>query len=264
MFCGKCGTQVENGARFCPSCGTPVEAQPAAQVNQYEAYEPAAASVQPTTGKYSHKLVGAIACAVVVVIVIVGAILIFGGSGKPDTVTEKYLSALFDFNYGELNKYSAINMDAAMQELFAYDDSISQGIMDYYGTTNIKKLFEGPIKTQMIQGLKDQFGNNYSIRITVTDTTDLTKSQVNSMISDLRTSLEDSDISNPDKIIKTSSIKAICRVSSTVTIKGSEDSDSQTINLYCAKMGGKWKVLDTENSYFANILSRSLFGSLNF
>ena len=29
-FCGKCGTQVGEGEKFCPNCGAPIEAAPAA------------------------------------------------------------------------------------------------------------------------------------------------------------------------------------------------------------------------------------------
>ncbi|MBR6108208.1 MAG: zinc ribbon domain-containing protein [Clostridia bacterium] len=30
-FCGKCGTQVGEGEKFCPNCGAPIEAAPAAE-----------------------------------------------------------------------------------------------------------------------------------------------------------------------------------------------------------------------------------------
>lgn len=36
-FCGKCGTQLENGVAFCPNCGTPV--QNAAQQPNQQAYQ---------------------------------------------------------------------------------------------------------------------------------------------------------------------------------------------------------------------------------
>lgn len=29
MFCGNCGTELREGARFCPGCGAPVEDQKA-------------------------------------------------------------------------------------------------------------------------------------------------------------------------------------------------------------------------------------------
>jgi uncharacterized membrane protein len=39
-FCGNCGTQVQDGVKFCPSCGKAVEAAPAGQTppvqNQYQ------------------------------------------------------------------------------------------------------------------------------------------------------------------------------------------------------------------------------------
>ena len=43
-YCGKCGTKVDEGVKFCPSCGNPMEApapeqqaQPAGDQNDFSA-----------------------------------------------------------------------------------------------------------------------------------------------------------------------------------------------------------------------------------
>ena len=40
MFCPKCGTQLEDGARFCPTCGRQVNGAPAAQPEPVSAPQP--------------------------------------------------------------------------------------------------------------------------------------------------------------------------------------------------------------------------------
>ena len=39
MFCGHCGSEVKDGARFCPGCGAPVAAGAAAAAQPQQAYQ---------------------------------------------------------------------------------------------------------------------------------------------------------------------------------------------------------------------------------
>ena len=74
MFCAKCGAQIKVGVNFCSSCGETVTGQGT------DRFAPPIPNNngQPAE-KISHKKIGMIACAVVLLIVAIGAIAIFGG-----------------------------------------------------------------------------------------------------------------------------------------------------------------------------------------
>lgn len=40
-YCGKCGTKVDEGVKFCPSCGNPMEAPAPEQQAQTQQAQPA-------------------------------------------------------------------------------------------------------------------------------------------------------------------------------------------------------------------------------
>jgi hypothetical protein len=245
MFCGKCGAQVNDSERFCGSCGAEMNNQPQVQY-----------SAQPTYGeekpkKSKNKLIGFIACALVAVLVIVGAVAIFGRSEKPEIVVEKYLNASLEFDFKEIEKYSAINIEAALTAALASsylsESEIAERLMDEYGTTNIRKIYEGSLKEQAQENMRDEFGIDYTLTVKVSGTSDLSESEMNRQIESLRDSFEDSNI-NPDDLIKLNKIKDMCRVRGNVTIEGSDDEDTQTFELLCVKMDGKWKVLGNPSS----------------
>ena len=80
MFCRKCGTQADAGAKFCGSCGEIVAQQPPDQTTQITASLPQE-NGQPSK-KSNHKKIGMIACAVVLLVVIIGVVAIFSQSGN--------------------------------------------------------------------------------------------------------------------------------------------------------------------------------------
>ena len=51
-FCGKCGAQLNDGAKFCPSCGAPTGSEQAQQQTyqqpQQQAYAPVQSDAQQT------------------------------------------------------------------------------------------------------------------------------------------------------------------------------------------------------------------------
>ena len=112
MFCGKCGTQVENSEKFCGSCGAVSNQQPVVQTNQANQ-----TMVTQTPKATNNRLIGIIACAVVLVIVIIGAVAIFGGGG----LSGKYVSTQQTNNVGDRNyiQFSGGN------KVFVYDHGLS-------------------------------------------------------------------------------------------------------------------------------------------
>ena len=74
MFCGKCGARSESGIKFCSSCGEAVQGRPSIHTSQSTASQTANNQLAKKT---NHRLVGLIACAAVLLIVIIGVIAIF-------------------------------------------------------------------------------------------------------------------------------------------------------------------------------------------
>ena len=84
MFCGKCGTQNEEGVMFCANCGEPLSSE--TQTEQ----------VAPTPKKpaMSTKTIGMIAVGVAAAIVVIIIASIFMGGGSASSVAEKFVKAV--------------------------------------------------------------------------------------------------------------------------------------------------------------------------
>jgi len=93
-FCGKCGSQINEGAKFCKGCGASTSPHPVpqpeyhpikqpAQQLAYKPYQstPAYQSGSQANNRTSNKMVGIIACSAVAIIVIISIILISNGGG---------------------------------------------------------------------------------------------------------------------------------------------------------------------------------------
>lgn len=80
MFCRKCGAQIDTGMRFCSSCGEVVSGEPTTPTNQFTVSSPS--DNGQFAPKVNHKKIGMAACAIVLLIVIIGAIVIFTQSGN--------------------------------------------------------------------------------------------------------------------------------------------------------------------------------------
>jgi len=79
-FCGKCGASLESGGEFCSKCGTRSDSfneQPTSQQMPLGGYENRATK---PPNKSNHRLIGLIACALVVIVAIVGVASVFGGN----------------------------------------------------------------------------------------------------------------------------------------------------------------------------------------
>ena len=92
MFCGKCGTQIPDGAAFCPSCGNTAGAQ-----------APVTNEVQQQVNAVPKKKVNLIAVGAIAAIVVAIAIILIcvfagggAGAGSPEALVEKYLDAYID------------------------------------------------------------------------------------------------------------------------------------------------------------------------
>ena len=84
MFCGKCGSEIQDGLRFCPNCGSSTDGQqmqqPAPQVQQ--PVQQVQYVQQPPEKKGKGKMVLIVVIALVVIVGVVGA---FGSGGSKGT-----------------------------------------------------------------------------------------------------------------------------------------------------------------------------------
>ncbi len=117
-FCGKCGAENDNNAKFCQKCGAPLVTQeaPKAAVNNTVAdnnYAGAAAAPKSAM-KISPKLIGAICAGVVVFIAIIFAVL----NSKPTINLDKYIKFEVTGYDGYGRAYVSVDWDA-IEEKYA-------------------------------------------------------------------------------------------------------------------------------------------------
>jgi len=171
MFCGKCGTQIPDGAGFCPSCGNATGAQTAAANNTTQVVTEA-----PKKKVSTNTIIGIVAVAAVVVALAIILISIFAGgsagSGSPEAAVENYVEATFDFDIDKLlecihedivnrtadEEYDG-DVDALKEELQEVLD-MSKGMMgdaefdyDIIDSTDIK----GDDLDELTEDFKDEF-----------------------------------------------------------------------------------------------------------
>ena len=76
MYCGKCGSQISDGAKFCHVCGNPTQQSEPAAAPVYTAAQQKAPAPKKQPDK---KLIGIVAAAVALVLVVVLIVSLFGG-----------------------------------------------------------------------------------------------------------------------------------------------------------------------------------------
>ena len=247
MFCGKCGNQIEDDAKFCGFCGE-VMTQSSTPVMQE-------VSVSPVVGKVTQKKKNfgiRIASLLVLVAIFIGAFVFIVQTGKPEVVTKKYMTAALEFDYDKVSKYSAIDMNALLKRLFSIsflsESEMAEKLKEEFGTTNIKKIYEGQLKEATLKEFEREFGENYSIEVDITSRMNLSESEMNREIDSIKEMFENeftdtvSDIS-VDDFLNTNKIKEMCYVFGEVSISGMGDTENNSFQLICVKIGSKWKVL---------------------
>ena len=165
MFCSKCGAKNDAGTRFCPSCGAsmggqhPVQAHIPATRQSSQAYRyptsPPGEHRQTSLG-ISNKNVGIIACAVVLLAIVIGAIIIItpGGShdravvGKWEVVESLFSSSgtfLYEFRRngrGTTSSEFSYDRDVILEEEeFTWGSDKDGRIWMQFGESDIYKIW---------------------------------------------------------------------------------------------------------------------------
>lgn len=157
MFCANCGNQIADGAKFCASCGAATEAAPQneapaqqAAPQQFTPTQQYAPAQQSAPKASSDKKIGMIAAGIVAVIVVILAVLIFGGRG-PKATANKFLKATFNGNAKQVVSVMPKKLVKAMIEddyhgdkkdmLEDLDDSLDE-MLDYFDEMDLKYKFK--------------------------------------------------------------------------------------------------------------------------
>ena len=142
MFCGKCGTQVNDGVKFCPGCGAALgnpEASEAVQPTPQPVVQPTPQQVYipetqaPKEGKISNKKLRIAIIAVILLGAIVGAYFLFFGSNGPTDVLDKLFEAHEEHDVDIMidEVYADITLDSYIDAYSIVEDAMDDAIYSW-------------------------------------------------------------------------------------------------------------------------------------
>lgn len=231
LFCTNCGAQLPEETNTCPNCNTVVEAAPVAAEAPAaeEKKEAKKIDLSDTVAKVmafikkNPVVSGLIAGGVVlvlVVLIVLGAVL---GSVKGYEKTLKNYTKMLkgDVTYESIEAMAPEAYWDYMEEEYELDLK-----------EQVEELLEEDYLEEMKEELEDDYGKNFRVSYKVTDEDELDKDDLN----DIRDSLKEKyDI--PKK-----SVTKGYELEVEFSIKGSEDEDSDEMDLTVIKIDGKWYI----------------------
>ena len=273
MFCKNCGNQIPDGVAFCAACGTPVTAAPAAPAAPvapvapeaaygYAAAAPAAPAAAPAGNAFvaffTRRWAGikafvlsaknalikliAIICAAVIVLGLMIALLA-GSSAK--SVAKKYIQASFDGDAKQMMSLMAGKMKQYYEKEYWDDEDDAfeelEDLADEYDIDadidNFSQYYKVMKKVAKAER-EEEYGKKAKLKLEIKEVDEMNSKELRT-VKELYESSEDmEDYINPDKI------KKGVIVTIHYYINGSEDSDTDDIDVVVVKYGGSWKVLD--------------------
>lgn len=260
MFCQNCGSEVEDGSKFCGVCG----ASMAEEGTSGTAGTGGVAGVASNLAKNKGTLIKAGAGLAVIALIGVGAVLFLGnGYKKPvdevvkllnrqDTNVENYINAAFPPFVGNAYKECL--------DIFSDMDEVQDTLDELEDEFDIA-----------FEELEDEYGDHLKFKYTIEDKEELSKkelSEIRSFLKDVRDLLDqqagkdsylyemledelssksmkqyEQMVSDLVKNLRELKVTKGYAVEITVTLKGSYDEDEEDLECCLVKINGKWCIL---------------------
>lgn len=211
-FCENCGAEMEDNQVVCPNCGNGAEEVKAEEVKVEEPVNTTetngAKAAMSPENLKKYGIIGGIAVAVIVILAIIINIL---GSGWKKPI-DNYFKGM---QKGNLKTYEK-----------AYPDFINE-----------KRDLDDDDMDEMKEHLEDEYGEKIKITYKVTKKENIKKDDLKKVQEYIEKQYDEDVKISAGKEVK---VKA--------TIKGKDDSDTDTNKMYVYKINGKWKLFDVSPS----------------
>lgn len=226
MYCGKCGSEINNGVTFCPNCGEQLIKEYI--IKNSEGKKP----VKQISGK---KLKIIIPIVVIAIIAVVAIVLIQNNSG--------YEKVVEDF-------YKAVET----QDITLMKSTLAQYWIDYQTADYDTDEYLNDDIENIIEDIIDDAdcGDNIEIlSCTITGEKKATKDDLIALKDNIYAWYAYYVYSEDDF---NSSVRDACVVTVRVKVKGNEDADIITSEMLVIKENGKWKIVlgSLNNSFYSN------------
>ena len=200
MFCGMCGAENKEGAKFCEKCGAPInKGQKRDEINATN----------------QNKKVGMIAVAVLAVVIVVALFSLFGGRGYESTVKE-YFNATMD---GDAK--AVVNLiPKKVMEKELKNEGYDEDEMDMFIEEGEKQLQD------TLDSIEDAMGKDWKMTYEIKETEDVTGRELKEIKDDYEG--YDIDVSEAKK------------VEVEMKVKAKENENSHTVRLHLIKIGRSW------------------------
>lgn len=181
-----------------------------------------------------------IAVAVILVVILLFAVVF---KSNPEDVAEKFAVALIEGDYEKAYSYLVVDYEDFMKEKIDARDGdwedYLEDLSDLYDEDfDSYSDYLAYISEDTKDDLEDEYGDDYKITVTDIDSDDVKKKEAKSWLSsDEMKAMKKCgfDVKDCDEFM--------C-VTVELAIEGSEDEDEAELEVYLAKDGAKWKVID--------------------
>lgn len=224
MFCEKCGTNNDDGAKFCVGCGNVFETAAPAP----EAFEDAPAPAPVAGGGDAVSKIKKFAIPGAILVVVVLALLALFGvfSSGAEKAAKKYLKAQYD---GNAEVYCQYGLDPYREK-----DIIKSEYNDIEDKDDIIRQQRKSLE-ESTDSRKKAYGDNVKAKIKIKKVIGYSKEEIKALNKYLTKTQE--SVYDDDNILQDVKV-----VKALVTLKGSEDFNTFTTDLVACKIKGKWYI----------------------